>query len=249
MRQNIVITGASQGLGAQMAREYAKLGYNLGICARNLEALNQLKDELLTLSSNIDVQVAQVDVCNREQVEAVFNGFKQHFGRLDRIIVNAGIGKGQPIGKQGLSANLQTANINFIGALIQLHFAAAIMREQGSGHIVAISSITAVRGFRGNMTVYAATKAALASLCEGLQLEFYHKPIKVSCIYPGYILTDINKDLEYAPFRISLEEGGKKLIKAIARQPKHAFVPGWPWNVVGGILMRFAPLWLLHKLN
>jgi short-subunit dehydrogenase len=108
-RQNILITGASSGLGEGMAREFAAMGRNLALCARRVDRLVELKAELEAKHPGIQVLVRPLDVNQHDQVFEVFRAFKQALGRIDRVIVNAGLGKGQPIGKGRFDANLQTA--------------------------------------------------------------------------------------------------------------------------------------------
>jgi short-subunit dehydrogenase len=159
MRKNILITGASSGLGEGMAREFAKMGRNLVLCARRLERLEELKRELLAANPNIRVLVRSLDVNDYDQVFEVFRAFKEELGTLDRIIVNAGVGKGQPVGTGYFRANRQTAETNFVAALAQCEAAVEIFRKQSAGHLVTISSMSALRGMRGNVTTYAASKA------------------------------------------------------------------------------------------
>ncbi|MEP6136019.1 SDR family NAD(P)-dependent oxidoreductase, partial [Marinobacter sp.] len=139
-------------------------------------------------------------------------------------------------GRGHFAANRQTAETNFIAAIAQSEAAMEIFREQNSGHLVLMSSISGVRGFRGPINVYAATKAAVASLAEGLQLDTKGKPINVSNIMPGYILTDINRDTKNAPFRVDLETGVKALVKAIDSEVRRAYVPWWPWTPLSYVL-------------
>ena len=185
IRENILITGASSGLGKGMAIEFAKQGRNLALCARRYENLETLKAELLELNPDINVFIRSLDVNDHDAVFEVFDAFKQDLGRLDRVIVNAGMGKGASVGTGYFHANKQTATTNFVSALAQCEAAMTIFRAQNSGHLVTISSISAVRGFRRAMTVYAATKAGLTSLSEGIRMDVMNTPIKVTCIHPG----------------------------------------------------------------
>jgi NADP-dependent 3-hydroxy acid dehydrogenase YdfG len=94
IRQNILITGASSGLGKGMAIEFAKMGRNLALCARRVENLEALKQELLGINPDIKVFIRSLDVDNHDQVFEVIKAFAEDLGSLDRIIINAGIGKG-----------------------------------------------------------------------------------------------------------------------------------------------------------
>lgn len=145
MAKTILITGASSGLGAGMAHEFAAKGYNLAICARRLDRLETLKNELEN-QYGIKVIAKSLDVTNYDQVFEVFRAFKQEFGYLDRIIVNAGVGNGRRIGKGNFEINRATAETNFISALAQCEAAIEIFRAQNAGHLVVMSSMSAMRG-------------------------------------------------------------------------------------------------------
>jgi short-subunit dehydrogenase len=236
MRKNILITGASTGLGEGMAREWAAQGCNLALCARRADKLEALQRELQTKYPNIRVLVRGLDVCDYDQNFEVFRGFSEELGSLDRVVVNAGIGSSSAIGRGDFASNRKTAETNFVAAIAQSEAAMEIFREQNSGHLVLMSSVSGVRGFKGPLNVYAATKAAVASLAEGLQLDTRGKPINVSNIMPGYILTDINRNEKSAPFRVDLATGVKALVKAIDSEKRRAYVPWWPWTPLSYML-------------
>jgi len=247
-RQNILITGASSGLGKGMAIEFAKQGRNLALCARRLDNLEVLKQELLTINPQIQVVIKCLDVNDHDAVFTVFDEFKAEMGQLDRIIINAGMGKGASIGTGYFHANKQTAETNFVAALAQAESAMQIFRAQNSGHLVTISSISAVRGFRRAMTVYAATKAAITSLTEGIRIDVMDTPIKVSCVHPGFIRSEINDKVKTVPFIVGTEEGCKALVKAINKEKANSFVPSWPWSIVQ-LFLRIAPISMLRKMS
>lgn len=247
-RSNILITGASSGLGEGMARRFAAAGRNLALCARRLENLEALKQELQAAHPNIRVAVRALDVNDYQRVFQVFGELRQELGGLDRIIVNAGIGKGQPLGTGYFHANRQTAETNFVAALAQCEAAMEIFRDQGQGHLVVISSMSALRGMRKNITTYAATKAGVAALAEGLRSEMLGTPIKVSTIYPGYIRSAINEKVKNAPFIVDLDTGCKALVKAIEKEPAKAYVPAWPWAPLG-FAMKVLPLSLVRRMS
>jgi short-subunit dehydrogenase len=248
MRRNILITGASSGLGRGMAREFAARGRNLALCARRTDRLEELRDELLAAHPGITVSVASLDVDDHDQVFEVFRNLRAGLGSLDRVIVNAGLGKGQPIGTGYFHANVQTARTNVLGALAQAEAAMEIFRDQGAGHLVLISSMSALRGMPRNMTTYAATKAAVASLGEGIRSDVAHTPIRVSTIYPGYIRSEMNERVKKAPFLIDTETGCRHLAAAIEREPAKAYVPRWPWAPLS-VALRTLPLSVVRKLT
>lgn len=230
MRKNILITGASSGLGLGMAKEFAAAGNNLALCARRISSLQKLADEIKAEHPDCEIKIRGLDVDQHDQVFQVFRAFQDDFDHLDRIIVNAGIGKGVAIGRGGFQHNLATAQTNFCSALAQCEAAVEIFREQNHGHLVCVSSMSAFRGFKGALSTYAASKAALATLSEGIRVELQKTPIKVTTLYPGYILTDINREIKNAPFRIDAKKGSIALVKAIESEKAEACVPNWPWS-------------------
>ncbi|MEP1385666.1 MAG: SDR family oxidoreductase [Paraglaciecola sp.] len=247
-RQNILITGASSGLGKGMAIEFAKKGRNLALCARRLENLENLKQELLSINPDINVFIRQLDVDNHEQVFEVIHGFAEDMGSIDRIIINAGIGKGAPVGTGYFYANKQTAETNFVSALAQCEAAMEVLRSQNAGHLVTISSMSAIRGARRAITVYAATKAGLSALTEGIRIDVLNTPIKVTTIHPGFIRTEINEKVKKVPFIVDLETGCQAMVKDIEKEVANSFVPTWPWALFR-YLAKIAPLSMLAKMS
>ncbi|MFI7677909.1 SDR family oxidoreductase [Actinophytocola sp. NPDC049390] len=239
MRQHILITGASAGIGAELARQFASAGRSLALCARRLPALEELRAELPGR-----VLVEQLDVTDADAVFRVFGEVADELGRLDRVIVNAGIGKGAPIGTGGHRFNRETVETNVLGALAQCEAAMEIFRRQNSGHLVVVSSMAALRGLPGAITTYAATKAAVSSLAEGIRVEVAGTPITVTTVLPGYIRSEMNPE----PGRLIADTvpAVRAMVAAIEREPKQAYVPPWPWRALAPVLRRM-PAWALRK--
>lgn len=254
MRKNIVITGASSGLGEEMARQFAAKGRNLALCARRTDRLDALKTELEQQHPGITVLVKTLDVCEYGHVFEVVREFDKEFqaetgSGIDRFIVNAGLGKGQPVGTGYFWANKETAETNFIGALAQCEVAMELFRERKAGHLVMISSMSAMRGMRGNITTYAATKSGVAALVEGIRMDVLKLPkIKITTIFPGFIRSEINEKVKNTPFIVSTETGVKAMVKAIESETPTACTPRWPWAPLG-YLMKRLPLKQVAKIS
>ena len=248
-RMTILITGASSGLGAEMARQFAALGHDLALCARRVEKLDALKTEIAAAQPERRVEVRTLDVNDDEQVFEVFRDFKKDFGTIDRVVVNAGVGKGAPLGTGRYEANKETAMTNFVAALAQSEAAMEIFREQDAGHFVMISSMSAMRGMPKAMTTYAATKAGVAHIAEGLRNELYGKPIKVTVLYPGYIYSEMNERVDPAKAKgmVSTEKGVRSMVAAIEKEVDSACVPALPWAPLS-VVMKHAPLRVFKKL-
>jgi hypothetical protein len=243
----VLITGASAGLGEEMARQFADLGYDLALCARRTERLDALAAEI-TGRTGRRVETAALDVTDADAVPAVFARFAEDFGAIDRVVVNAGIGKGAALGTGRADANRATAMTNFVGALTQTEAALEIFRRQQRGHLVLISSMSALRGMRKAMTTYAATKAGVAALAEGLRAERI-PGLDVSVIYPGYIRSEMNAHVEQkVRFMVDTPTGVRSMIEAIEKRRPKAYVPTWPWVPIG-FLMKVLPLSVVRRLT
>jgi short-subunit dehydrogenase len=248
-RKTILITGASSGLGAEMARQFAGLGHDLALCARRIEKLDALKAEIVAAHPDRRVEIRTLDVNDDDQVFEVFRDFKKEFGTIDRVVINAGVGKGAPLGTGGYDANRETAMTNFVAALAQSEAAMEIFREQNAGHFVMISSMSAMRGLPKAMTTYAATKAGVAHLAEGLRNELYGKPIKVTVLYPGYIASEMNERVDPKKVKgmATTEKGVRAMVDAIEKEVGSACVPPLPWAPMS-LVMKHAPLGVLKRI-
>lgn len=246
MTKSILITGASSGLGAEMARQFAALGYDLALVARRTERLDELRAEILDRAPDRRIEVRPLDVSDDDRVFDVFHELAETFGTIDRIVINAGIGKGAPIGTGNYRANRETAMVNFVAALAQAEAAMEIFRAQNAGHLVMISSMSAMRGLPKTMTTYAATKAGVAHLAEGLRNEMYGKPIKVTVLYPGYIASEMNAGAK-TRFLVSTEKGVAAMVEAIEKEKDSACVPPLPWAPMA-YAMKYAPLPVFKRL-
>jgi short-subunit dehydrogenase len=240
-RQKILITGASSGLGAGMARAFAAKGRDLALCARRTDRLDELKTELSLEHPGITVAVAALDVNDHEQVPKVFAELSDALGGIDRVIVNAGIGKGAPMGSGKLWANKATIETNLVAALVQIETALEMFKEQWSGHLVLISSVLAVKGVPGVKAAYAASKAGVRSLGESLRAEHGSGPIKVSVIEPGYIESEMTAKSQSTMFMVDNETGVRSMVAAIEREAGRAAVPWWPWAPLVHLLRVLPP--------
>ena len=190
------------------------------------------------------MEVRTLDVTDDDQVFEVFGAFKKDFGTIDRVIINAGLGKGAPLGTGRYDANRETAMTNFVAALAQSEAAMQIFRAQDlEGHFVMISSMSAMRGLPKTMTTYAATKAGAAHIAEGLRNEFYGKPLKVTVLYPGYISSEMNErvDPSKAKGMVATDKGVRAMVEVIEKEKDSACVPQLPWAPMS-VLMKHAPL-------
>ena len=233
--QSVFITGASSGLGKQMAKEFAKRGYNLALTARRVDILNALKEEL-EKEFNMKVFVASLDVQDPQQTIDVLAMAAKELGGIDKVLANAGIGYTERIGTPNAFEHArQMINTNVIGAMATIDAAVQLFRQQGHGHIVAISSVAAFRGMPSS-SAYCASKSAVTTYTEALRAETHSENIDVTLLSPGYIDTPINQGAASRPFLIDLEKGGNILATLIEKKVKRSTVPAWPWGFVARLL-------------
>ncbi|MGV0642118.1 SDR family oxidoreductase [Mycolicibacterium sp. XJ879] len=240
-RQKILITGASSGLGAGMARAFAAKGRDLALCARRTDRLDELQAELLGRHPGINVAVATLDVNDHDQVPKVFRELCQELGGIDRIIVNAGLGKGAPLGTGKLWANKATIETNLVAALVQIETALEMFKETGGGHLVLVSSVLGNKGVPGVKAAYAASKAGVTSLGESLRAEYATGPIKVTVLEPGYIESEMTARSASTMLMADNETGVRAMVSVIERESGRAAVPWWPWAPLVQLLRVLPP--------
>jgi short-subunit dehydrogenase len=230
-----------------MARRFAGMGRDLALAARRTDRLEAQRAELLTAHPGIRVEIAALDVDDPDAVATAVPELAGRLGGVDRVVVNAGMGKGASIGTGKAWANRSVLVTNVLGAHATCEAAMELFRAQGAGHLVLISSVASIRGMRQTRTAYGASKAALNALGEGIRSDVYRSGIVVSTILPGYISTDLNVGRR-GLFTVDLDTGVKALVEAIEREPVRAFVPAWPWRAIGAFL-RVAPLPVIRRFT
>jgi hypothetical protein len=241
MTKSVLITGASRGLGAGIARQFAARGYNLALTGRKYEELEKLRVELQGLAPQVCIRT--LDVAEFDTVEGVLRECADELNGLDIVIVNAGVAF---FGESEFEQVRATIDVNLTGAIATSRAAVAIFREQGRGQLVGISSVSATRGTQGT-GAYCASKAGFSIYLEALRCETYHEPLVITELAPGYIDTELNRSLKSRPFVVSTDKGTRIIADLIEKQVSFRYVPGWPWALVGRFL-KLLPISLLRKV-
>lgn len=242
MARSIFITGASSGLGEALAIEFARRGYAIAIAARRVERIESLAARLQEAGAAAVLPLA-LDVTDFSSIDGALERAAREFGRLDIVVVNAGVGFSLPVGRGKFEQIRQTIDTNLTAAIATIEFALPRLRAQGGGQIVAITSVAGSRGMPF-MGAYSAAKSGLHRYVQALRAEVLHEPIVITELAPGYIDTDMNRGAKSRPFVIPLERGGAILARMIERRVGHRFVPMWPWTLLAP-LVKLLPTRLL----
>lgn len=235
----VFITGASSGIGAALAREYAARGATLGLAARRRPLLEQLAAALPGTH-----HIYSLDVTDHAALAAAAQDFIARTGGADIVIANAGVSRGTltehlddlPVFERVLATNVTATVATFAP------FVAPMKSQSGRRRLVGIGSVAGIRGLPGS-EAYSASKAAVISYCESLRVELRGTGIEVVTIAPGYIDTPMTQENSYPmPFLMPAERFARLAADTIARGDSYRVIP-WQMGVVAKLL-RVLPNWL-----
>jgi len=234
----VFITGASTGIGAALAHEYASQGAILGLVARREQLLTSLKQQL-----NTECSIYALDVRDQSALKSAADDFVAKYGVPDIVIANAGVSAGTLTEHQEDTATFKAIlDINVIGIVNTFQPFMAAMKNAKQGSLVGIASIAGVRGLPG-AGAYSASKAAAIAYLESLRVEMSHYDVMVTTIAPGYIKTPMTDVNQYPmPFLMAPEVAAKKFAKAIHQKKRFIVIP-WQMGWLAKF-MRILPPWL-----
>jgi uncharacterized protein len=210
--KNIVITGASGGIGAEMAKLCAQRGANLTLLARSIDKLEELKSELENRYS-VSVHIHALDVSNLEEIQRVFTAIFQQMNTIDILVNNAGFGVFREAHEASFAEMKSMFDVNVVGLMACTRMVLPHMRERRFGHIINIAS-QAGKIATPKSSVYSATKHAVLGYSNSLRLELAPYQVFVTTVNPGPIATNF--------FNIADEKGTYvKNVKRFMLQPEY----------------------------
>ncbi len=187
-----LITGASRGIGRAAAVMFAQAGSHVVINYRtNRQAAEEVAHE--AQGHGVRTLLAQADVADKLQVDKMIEQTIKEFGRIDILVNNAGIWEHNPIDSMQPERLKRTIDINLYGTFHTIMAAAPIMIRQKSGCIINISSTAGQRG-EAFYSPYGTTKGAVISMTKSLAPELAPHNIRVNCVAPGWVVTDMSHD-------------------------------------------------------
>ena len=194
MSKVVLVTGSNRGIGKSTIIEFAKAGLDVVInyCHHKEEAL-ELKDYVES-NYNVRCLVVKCDVSKEDEVIEMINEIVDYFGSLDILVNNASVCRDSLLMDKDIDSFRRILDVNLIGTYLCSKYAAKIMLENGSGSIINVSSTNALDTYYPESCDYDASKAGVISLTHNLAREF-SPYIRVNCVCPGWVNTDMNKEL------------------------------------------------------
>ena len=236
--KNILITGASSGLGAALARAYAAQGTQLILWGRNEQRLNDTATQCRTLGAMVET-----DSFDLTDIGNMISRIQRLDERtpIDLVIFNAGIGGSIPESDlaEAPKRSHAMAMVNFASPVIGSTVLAEAMAQRRHGHIVLVGSVAEI--FPLPMAPsYAGAKAGLAMFAEALRLRMSKHGVAVTLVSPGFIDTPMSRDLTTPkPFMMSADSAAVRIAKKIVRRPARIVIP-WPFAIVCAVA-RIVP--------
>ena len=213
--KNIMITGASSGIGRALALANASAGNTLLVMGRNAERLAKVAATITDKGATCEQGLVDI------QDEAALRNSIQTFDAahaIDLAFINAGIFDGRKEGQdlEGLETSLRVLDTNLKGALHTVHAVLPGMRARGSGHIVFVASLAGLTPLGGALG-YSASKSAMVAYALGLKQVLHGTGIKVTAVCPGFIETPLaDQHLGWQPFKMSADKAAQKIMRGIA---------------------------------
>ena len=240
----IVITGASSGIGRDLAAYLAPAKVSLVLMARRVEALEELARECRAAGS--EALVLPGDVASRAGMETAASQVLGELGVPDIVIGNAGVGGLNPARGFDMDIHERTMAINVLGLAYTLMPYVPAMVERGSGHLVGISSLAAFRGLPCAGS-YSPSKAAQAVFMESLRVDLRPHGIACTSIHPGFVETPMTAHEDFKmPFKVPVRKSSM-LVAAALRKRKSVYLYPWQMRILTWC-NRVMPNWLFDRL-
>jgi NADP-dependent 3-hydroxy acid dehydrogenase YdfG len=228
-----VVTGASSGIGEATASALADEGANVVLAARREDELESLADEIEADGGR--ALTVPTDVTNEDDLDALVDAALETFETIDILVNNAGVMLLEPVERADRENFRQMVEVNLLGLMNLTHAVLPVMQDQGSGHIVNVSS-TAGRQANANSSGYNATKFGVNGFTEALRQEVTQEGVRTTIIEPGAVETELPEHIPDEEVREQMEEGlfdsmtplqSEDIARAVAyavTQPQHVSI-------------------------
>lgn len=239
-----LITGASSGIGHSLARVLARRGYAVGLVARRQMELSALAEQIRQAGGQVAVAVA--DVAQRRELAAAVQQIRESLGPIDLLVANAGVGQPDRLTPFSVDSLEWMMRVNYLGVVYSIDAVLPEMLSRRQGHLSVVSSLGGYLGIPGSAG-YAATKAAVNTLFDGLRVQSRGTGITVTTICPGFIRTPMTaRNRVKMPWLLEPDDAAERIANALKRRVKKFHFP-WQMSILMGILRRL-PDWALARL-
>ena len=235
------ITGASSGIGQALAARYARAGWRLALVARRADAL-----QAWAAAQGLGPDRAGIYPADVADTDAIVDAGRRciaNQGLPDVVVASAGISIGMDTAERAdLDVMRELLAVNNVGLAATFHPFLAAMRARGSGTLVGVASVAAIRGLPGH-GAYCASKAGVVAYCESLRVECRGSGVRVVTLVPGYVATPLTAGNRYSmPFLMAPEAFAERAFDAIAAGRSYRVIP-WPMGVVAKALRLLPNAW------
>ncbi len=241
-----LIVGASSGIGEALARRLAAGGALVALVARRQEELTRIAGEINDLCGEQRAFPFAHDVTQYSEVEQLFEEVPRALGGLDLVVYSSGVMHPVDFEEYDTEKDLQTLEVNLLGAVAWLNAAARRFNRLGGGTIVGIGSIAGDRGRSGN-PAYNTSKGALEIYLEALRNRIHRRGARVVTIKPGFIETPMTQDVKGMFWVISADRAAQIILQKAKRGVVCAYVPA-RWRLVSWVIGAI-PSWLFRRLK
>lgn len=243
----VVVTGATAGIGRELAQQYAAAGVTLGLTGRRQERLDEVA--ATCRERGAVVRTYAVDVVDRPAMAEMARDFLEAAGGADLVVANAGVGSPDALslreGDAGPMSSLLETNV--VGVTNTLVPFVPAMKAQGRGHLVAVASVAGFRALPGS-AAYCASKAAVRVLMDGLGLDLERHGITCTSVNPGFVESELTARNDFhMPFMLTTPEACRRIRRALARKRR---VYTFPWQMaLATRLLLLAPRFVVRRLR
>ena len=237
--KSVLITGASSGIGAYLARELARRGARVGLVARRADRLHELEQELRQAGGR--AASATADVTDGDGLARALDALDAELDGTDMVIANAGYGAPELPHRFKPGMSLEMYDVNLFGMLRMIDWALPRFLEAGRGHIVGVASVASYLGMPGNPS-YCGSKAAMRVHLQALRTTLKSRGIAVTTICPGFVKSELTDAVKFQmPFLWDTDRAARYIADALEKRRGEVVFP-WQMRWLKQLFVRLMPV-------
>jgi short-subunit dehydrogenase len=241
----VAILGGTKGIGRAIARELAQRGDELFLLGRDSDDLARSAADLEVRAGRGSVKTALCDLESPETFRAALDAAEASLGKLDAVVVTAGLFKTQGELEADLAFTRRMLQVNFTNTILFCEEARQRLLGRGGGTLCVLSSVAGERG-RKPVILYGATKAGLSHYLEGLDYKFHAQGLRVVCVKPGFVKTGMTAGLKPPPFAGEPDQVARQVARALVVGKPVVYTPSiWRWIM---LVIRSLPRMVMRRI-